>query len=76
MNITQGEEKRIKKTIFTNLIFADVVTAIGLLIYFLAGHSFEIVGFFVTLIGVIWMIMTIAKFIKFKRFMIINSKQP
>ena len=73
MNITPEEEKRDKRTLFINLIFADLVTGLGLLIYFLAGHKFEMVGFFVTLLGSIWMIMTISKFFKLKKVLASNK---
>lgn len=73
MNITPEEKKRVKKMLFVNLIVADLITMSGLLIYFLAGHKFEIVGFCMTILGIIWMLMTITKFIKLRRFIASNK---
>ena len=75
MQIPEEEIKRVKKTLILNLVVADVVIITGLLIYFKAGHKFEMVGFYATVLGMVWILMTAWKLFKFNKFLRENDKK-
>ena len=69
MQIPPGEIKKIKKLLLLNLIAADAVLLAGVLVNYFGAHKFQIPGFLLMILGIVWTVMTVSKMIKFKRFL-------
>lgn len=73
--IPPEEIKKVRKTLLLNLVVGDLVILLGLLINWQGIHQWEVPSILLIVLGCIWVVMTVSKMIKFRRFLATNKHE-
>lgn len=74
MKISEQEIKKVRKTLLLNLVVADLVLLAGLLLNWqdgpvYIGHKWQIISFALIVLGGVWVVMTVSRMIRLRKFL-------